>query len=165
MMGILEVFLDTIVICTMTALAILCSGYSIPYGSDLGIQIAIDSFVFVYGQWISIPMAFALSCFAVATVLGWGYYGIRFAQYLFGSNVCKGFVYLQGAAIMLGSILNTGTVWALSELANGCMAIPNLIILFYLNPEITNLTNDFYIKRRFSTIGGTNENFNQCESV
>ena len=143
LMGIIEVFLDTIVICTMTALVILCSGISVPYGLDLGVEITTNAFSCVYGSWVTIPIAFALCCFAIATILGWGLYGARCAQFLFGKNVWKLFVVLQGISIVLGAILSTGTVWSLSETANGLMAIPNLIILILLSPELTRLVNEY----------------------
>lgn len=143
LMGIMEVFIDTIVICTMTALVILCSGVSIPYGIDTGIVLTADSFSAVYGPWIKVPIAAALCCFAFATVLGWGLYGVRCAQYLFGENVWKWFVLLQGITVVLGAVLKTETVWLLSETVNGMMLIPNLIALAYLTPELCRLTNDY----------------------
>lgn len=136
LMGIVEVFVDTIVICTMTALAILCSGIMIPYGTDNGIQLTIQAFCAVLGNWVSIPITVGLCCFAIATVLGWGLYGLRCAQYLFGENVWKKFVYLQAVMVVLGAVLQTDTVWMLAEIVNGLMAIPNLIALAYLSPEL-----------------------------
>ena len=166
LMGIVEVFLDTIVICTMTALVILCSGIPISYGHDLGIQITADAFSQVYGNWIHIPLAISLCAFAIATIFGWGLYGARCAQFLFGNASWKWFVFLQAGSVMLGSVLNTGTVWSLSETANGLMAIPNLIILIILSPKIVSLTREYIYndcKERF--IGGTNEYINQCKPV
>jgi len=165
LMGIVEVFLDTIVICTMTALVILCSGIQIPYGQDLGVQITTDAFSHVYGSWITIPLAFALCCFAVATILGWGLYGARCAQFLFGKNVWKPFAILQGISILLGAILSTGTVWSLSETANGLMAIPNLMILIFLSPELTRLVNEYKGICRIAANGGTNENITKSKSL
>ncbi len=166
MMGIVEVFLDTIVICTMTALVILCSGIDIPYGRDLGIRIATEAFTSVYGKWVNIPLAFALCSFAVATMLGWGLYGIRCAQFIFGVKACKGFGVLQGASVVAGSLLNTGTVWALSEMANGLMAIPNLIILACFCGEAACLTKEYQMNfNRKNAVGGTYENINQCKSL
>ena len=163
LMGIVEVFLDTIVICTMTALAILCSGITIPYGTDYGIRITADALSLVYGDWVNIPLAISLCCFAVATIFGWGLYGARCAQFLFGEAVWKRFVILQAASIVLGAVLSTGTVWMLSETANGLMAIPNLIILINLSPEVSRLTNEYIcVFGRVSAKGGTNENINQC---
>lgn len=143
LMGIMEVFLDTIVICTMTALVILCSGVPIFYGTDTGVTLTTQAFSAFYGDWISIPIALALCCFAIATILGWGLYGARSAQYLFGENAWKPFVYIQAVTVVIGAVLGTGTVWMLSETVNGLMAIPNLIALAWLSPELTRLTNEY----------------------
>ena len=70
-------------------------------------------------------------------------YGARCAQFLFGDGVWKKFVFLQGGAVVLGAILKTGTVWLLSETVNGLMAIPNLIALGFLAPELRRLTRQF----------------------
>lgn len=142
-MGIMEVFLDTVVICTMTALAILCSGVQIPYGSDVGIALTTSAFSEVYGNWICIPITLALCCFAIGTVLGWGLYGARCAQFLFGEKAWKPFVLLQGLTVILGAVMNTGVVWMLSETVNGLMAIPNLLALAFLSPELIKLINDY----------------------
>ena len=75
--GIFEVFADTIVICTMTALVILCSGVSVSYGTDAGAELTINGFITTYGSWVSIFTAVALCCFAFSTILGWGLYGTR----------------------------------------------------------------------------------------
>ena len=146
LMGIMEVFIDTIVICTMTALVILCSGVIIPYGTDSGVSLTAEAFTAVYGAWICIPIAMALCCFAIATVLGWGLYGARCAQYLFGDNVWKVFVFFQGVTVIIGAVLKTETVWMLSETVNGLMAIPNLLALAFLSPELVRLTKS-YTKR------------------
>ena len=143
LMGIMEVFLDTIVICTITALVILVSGVQISYGEDVGVALTTQAFSTVYGGWVSILIAAALCCFAIATVLGWGLYGARCAQFLFGDGVWKKFVVLQGGAVILGAVLKTGTVWLLSEIVNGLMAIPNLIALGFLAPELCRLTKEF----------------------
>lgn len=143
LMGIMEVFLDTIVICTMTALVILVSGVAIPYGVDVGVALTTDAFSAVYGDWVAVFIAAALCCFAFATVLGWGLYGARCAQFLFGSDVWKKFAILQSVFVVLGAVLNTGTVWVLSETVNGLMAIPNLIALAVLSPELSRLVKEY----------------------
>lgn len=166
LMGIMEVFLDTIVICTMTALVILCSGVSIPYGTDVGVSLTLDAFSSVYGEWVCIPIAAALCCFAFATVLGWGLYGARCAQYLFGEKVWRSFVFLQVATVILSTMLGTGTVWMLSETVNGLMAIPNLVTLAMLSPELARLTKEYKIKSgSAAATGGTYEDFYQCKSM
>ena len=136
LMGIMEVFIDTIVICTMTALVILCSGVTIPYGQDIGVTLTTNAFSAVLGDWVCIPIAVALCCFALATVLGWGLYGIRCAQFLFGEESWKNFVYLQAVTAVISAVVGTGTVWLLAETVNGLMAIPNLIVLAFLAPQL-----------------------------
>ena len=166
MMGIMEVFIDTIVICTMTALVILCSGISIPYGQDFGIQITANAFSEIYGSWVHIPLAFALCCLAFATIIGWGLYGTRCAQFLFGEAAWRRFVWLQAGSVILGAVLSTGTVWVLSEIANGLMAIPNLIILLYFCPELVRLTVHYKNKTGANAAtGGTYEDFHQCQPL
>ena len=143
LMGIMEVFLDTIVICTLTAFVILCSGVDIAFGTDTGMALTNAAFAHVYGAWICVPISIALCLFAVATVLGWSLYGCRCAQYLFGEKSWKVLVMLQVLTVVLGACLQTGTVWALSEMANGMMALPNLIVLVLLTPELVSLTQCF----------------------
>ncbi len=166
LMGIMEVFLDTIVICTMTALVILVSGVPVPYGEDVGVSLTAHAFSSVYGDWVSVVIAAALCCFAIATVLGWGLYGARCAQYLFGQNVWKNFVLLQAVTVVLGAVLKTGTVWLLSETVNGLMAIPNLIALAVLSPELVRLTKEYkHISARKRAEGGQYESFDQRKSL
>ena len=147
LLGILEVFLDTVVICTMTALVILVSGAEIPYGSDPGVELTTAAFSAVCGDWVSVVIAGALCCFAVATVLGWGLYGARCAQFLFGEGSWAKFVILQAITVILGAVLNTGTVWMLAETVNGLMAIPNLIVLGALSPEFFRLLREYERKQ------------------
>ncbi len=166
LMGIMEVFLDTIVICTMTALVILCSGVSIPYGADVGAALTAQAFTAVYGNWASVFLTLALCCFAFATVLGWGLYGARCAQFLFGPSSWKYFALLQTAMVALSAVLETGVIWSLAELVNGLMAIPNLIALAALSPKLRELTTDYKMYcGGFAARGGTYENFNQCQSM
>lgn len=140
MMGIVEVFLDTIVICTLTALAILVSGVEIPYGVDLGGRLTGMAFQRVLGSWSGVFLAGAIACFAIASILGWGFYGIRCARYLLGPGSEKYFVLLQALVVMVGAVLKTGTVWTLAEIMNGLMAIPNLVALGLLSREVVRLT-------------------------
>ena len=160
-MGIMEVFLDTIVICTMTALVILCSGVPIPYGVDMGAALTVAAFSAVYGNWVSVFLALSLCCFAFATVLGWGLYGARCAQFLFGKGAWKVFALLQIGIVILGAMMQTGTIWSLSETVNGLMAIPNLITLVLLSPELRTLTIEYQSLCGKGAAGGTYENFNQ----
>lgn len=143
MMGIMEVFLDTIVICTVTAMVILCSGIPIPYGQDTGAELTSAAFSQVYGGWVRVLIALCLILFALATVVGWGYYGLRCAQYLLGQNIFGFFIGMQVVTVILGAILKTGTVWLLAESVNGLMVIPNLIALLGLSPQFFQLISEY----------------------
>lgn len=150
LMGMVEVFLDTIVICTITALVILCSGVSIPYGTDPGIRLTCQAFSDILGPWVQIPITCAICLFAVATVLGWGLYGGRCAQYLFGENSWNKFVVIQCVMVVVGALLDTGTVWILADIVNGLMAIPNLLTLLMLSPMLFKIikgTENFSVPR------------------
>jgi AGCS family alanine or glycine:cation symporter len=158
MMGIVEVFLDTIVICTLTALVILVSGTPVAYGFDADIRLTTAAFAQVLGPWVCVIITLSLCLFAVATVLGWGLYGLRCAQFLFGSEVWKLFSCLQILTVVLGAVLPSETIWLLAEILNGCMAIPNLIALGALSPQLISIYKSYLY-------GGTYENFYQCESL
>ncbi len=155
LMGVMEVFLDTILICTMTALVILCSGVPIVYGVDVGVGLTMDAFSLVAGGWTRIFLTAALCLFAFATVLGWGLYGARCAQYLFGNGAWKPFAILQSVTVVLGVLLRTDTLWMLAETVNGLMAIPNLIALAVLSPELCRLVIEFEKKTGQAAGGGT----------
>ena len=111
MMGIIEVFLDTIVICTLTALVILLSGVPIPYGRDAGGHLTSGAFCSVYGPGAAIWLAGILTLLAIAAVIGWGLYGARCGEFLFGSKFWPYFALCQITIILLGSFLKTSTVW------------------------------------------------------
>ena len=143
LMGILEVFLDTILMCTLTALAILCSGTAIPYGVDAGGQLTVMAFTAVYGDWAAVFLAGALCCFAFATVLGWGLYGARCARFLFGPGSGRYFAIFQTMTVLLSAVLETGTVWLLAEIVNGLMAVPNLIALACLRQDFGRLVTEY----------------------
>ena len=166
LMGIVEVFLDTILLCTLTALVILVSGVPIPYGTDGGGTLTVNALSAVCGDWVSILLAAALCCFAFATVLGWGMYGARCAQFLFGPNVWTPFALMQTIAVVIGAVLRTETVWLLAELLNGLMAVPNLIALAALTPELVRLTKEY--KNNLGGIaaeGGNYADFHQCKPL
>ena len=152
LMGMVEVFLDTIVICTLTALVILVSGVPIPYGTDVGGALTTMAFSQVYGPGICVVLAAVLALFAIATILGWGLYGARCAQFLFGG--WKGFAAAQTVVVALGAVLNTETVWQLSEIANGLMAIPNLICLAALTRELCRITKEYKNPAPLAAAGG-----------
>ena len=143
LMGMVEVFLDTIVICTLTALVILCSGVIIPYGTDSGAALTEQAFFLVLGRGASWFLTGAIGCFAFATILGWGLYGARCLEFLLGFPAWKSFALAQCVMTFLAVRLETGPVWLIADSCNGLMAIPNLLTLAVLFPELRRLTIDY----------------------
>ena len=146
MFGIFEVFMDTIVICTMTALVILLSGIDIPYGQSAGAELTISGFTKVYGNWVSIFTAISMCCFAFSTILGWGLYGSRCVEFLFGSKVIRVYTILYALVSIVGATVDLGLIWGISDTFNGLMAIPNLIAVFLLTPTVLKLTKKHFQK-------------------
>ncbi len=144
MFGIFEVFTDTIVICTLTALVILCSGVPITYGEAAGAELTILGFTSTYGNWVSIFTAVAMCCFAFSTALGWGLYGARCIEFLFSEKVIKPFMVVYALVAILGATANLGLMWNIAETFNGLMAIPNLIALFLLSGTVVRLTKEYF---------------------
>ena len=140
--GIFEVFVDTIVICTMTAFVILCSGIPIPYGTEIGAELTISGFTATYGNWVSIFTAVALCSFAFSTILGWGLYGTRCLEYLLGEKAIRPFMIVYSLVAILGATLDLGLLWGFADTFNGLMAIPNLIALFLLSGTVAKLVKE-----------------------
>lgn len=141
--GVFEVFADTIVICTLTAFVILCSGISVPYGQVAGAELTIAGFTSVYGNWVSIFTAVAMCCFAFSTIIGWGLYGARCIEFLFTEKVIKPFMVAYSLVALLGATVNLGIVWGIADTFNGLMAIPNLIALFLLAGTVVKLVKEY----------------------
>ena len=137
MFGIFEVFADTIVICTLTALVILCGGEGIQYGVAAGAELTISGFVTTYGSWVTIFTAIAMCCFAFSTILGWGLYGARCVEFVFTTKVVKPFMIVYALVAILGATVDLGIIWGIADTCNGLMSIPNLIALFLLSYFIT----------------------------
>ena len=142
--GIFEVFVDTIIICTMTALVILCSGVPVNYGEAAGAELTISGFTAVYGNWVSIFTAVAMCCFAFSTILGWGLYGARCIEFLFSERVIRPFMVVYSLVAILGATADLGLMWNIAETFNGLMAIPNLIALFLLAGTVVKLTQEYF---------------------
>ena len=139
MFGIFEVFMDTIVICTMTALVILLSGVNVPYGQAAGAELTISGFTTVYGNWVSIFTAIAMCCFAFSTIVGWGLYGARCAEFLLGSKILLPFNIAYALVAIVGATVDLGLIWGISDTFNGFMTVPNLIAVFLLTPVVLKL--------------------------
>ena len=145
--GIFEVFADTIVICTLTALVILCSGTAVNYGTMAGADLTISGFTTTYGSWASIFSAVALCCFAFSTIIGWGLYGSRFVEFLFRtSKAVRPFLVIYSFVAILGATVNLDLLWNIADTFNGLMSIPNLIALLLLSGTVVKLTKEFFAK-------------------
>ena len=147
MFGIFEVFADTIVICTLTALVILCSGTSVSYGAAAGAELTISGFTLTYGGWASLFTAVALCCFAFSTIIGWGLYGSRCIEYLFHTDkVVRPFLVVYSFVAILGATVDLGLLWSIADTFNGLMSIPNLIALLLLSGTVAKLVKEFFAK-------------------
>ena len=143
--GIFEVFADTIVICTLTALTIICSGVDITFGHKVGSELITTAFATMFGtKFASVFVALALTLFAFTTVLGWSLYGSRCVQYLFGLKVAKVYQVLFIIIVVVGAVASLDVVWDIADTFNGLMAIPNFIALFALSPVVAKLTKDYF---------------------
>lgn len=142
--GIFEVFADTIVICTLTALVILCSGVPVAYGNAAGAELTISGFTSTYGNWVSIFTAVAMCCFAFSTIIGWGLYGARCIEFLFSSRVIKPFMVVYSLVAILGATVELDLLWSIAETFNGLMSIPNLIALFLLSGTVVRLVKEYF---------------------
>ncbi len=134
MMGIFEVFCDTVLVCTLTGLAVLCSGADI-YGLSPSAAV-FKVFGSVFGD-LAIPLISIIICFfAFTSYIGWGVYGITSSRFLFGAKFSKIFTLVYCFTSILALFISNSSVWELSEALNGIMAIPNLIAVFLLSPKI-----------------------------
>ena len=146
--GIFEVFADTIVICTLTALTIICSGVDITFGHKVGSELITAAFATMFGQkFASVFVALALMLFAFTTILGWSLYGSRCVQYLFGLKVSKIYQVLFIIVVVIGAVASLDVVWDIADTFNGLMAIPNFIALFALSGVVAKLTKEYFFDK------------------
>ena len=144
MFGIFEVFMDTIVVCTMTALVILLSGVTISYGQAAGAELTIAGFTLVYGNWVSIFTAIAMCCFAFSTIIGWGLYGARCIEFLLGTKILKFYYVAYALVSIVGATVSLDLIWGISDTFNGFMTVPNLIGVFMLAPTVIKLLKEHF---------------------
>ena len=146
--GIFEVFMDTIVICTLTSLVVLCSGAADGHFGDgalAGVPTAIAGFSTVFGAKAgSVILAVGLLLFATSTILGWSLYGTRCIEFLFGSKAVKPYQIAFVLVIIAGAVADLQLVWDISDTLNGLMAIPNLIAVLLLSPVVFKLTREYF---------------------
>ena len=143
--GIFEVFVDTIVICSLTALTIICSGVEISFGVKPGSELITASLATVFGdKFAALFIAIALALFAFSTVLGWSLYGTRCVQYLFGHKAVRVFQVVFIAVVVVGCVSPLSFVWDVADTFNGLMAIPNFIGLFALSGVVAAETKKYF---------------------
>ena len=149
MYGIFECFADTIVICSLTALTIICSGVEIPFGVKPGSELITAAFATVFGDKIaSTFVAVALTLFAFTTILGWSLYGSRCFQYLFGLKAASVYKALYVVIIVVGAVSSIDVVWDISDTFNGLMAVPNFIALIALSPVVIKMTKEYFFDKK-----------------
>lgn len=136
--GIFEVFFDTIVVCTITALCILTSDsyLALKTAAPDGAALSIAAFSDVFGKYGSIFISVSISLFAFATIIGWSLYGENSATYIFGNKIRWIFRLCFAAACIAGAVTDLKSVWALSDAFNGFMALPNLAALIFLSSDV-----------------------------
>ena len=146
--GIFEVFMDTIVICTLTALTLLCgAGDQIVWGQSAGAELISASFSSVFGAQLgSMLVAVGITLFALSTILSWSLYGTRCCEFLLGSKAAKVYQVLFVAVILVGATLKLDLVWNIADTLNGFMAVPNLVALLGLSPVVIKLTKEHFMK-------------------
>ena len=148
--GIFEVFMDTIIICTLTALTLMCgieAGVSVPWGESGGAELISASFGTIFGnQAGSLIVAVCLSMFALTTILSWSLYGTRCCEYLIGTKKTMIFQVAFVIVLVFGAALKLELAWNIADTLNGFMAIPNLIALLGLSGVVIKLTKEHFAK-------------------
>ena len=143
--GVFEVFADTIVICTLTAFAVLMSGTPINFGQAAGADLTIAAFGTTFGRVGGIIISVGLTLFATSTILSWCLYGTRCAEFLFKTTkIIKPYQVIFCLVIILGAVTELSLVWDIADTLNGLMAIPNLVGLLGLSPIVIKLTREYF---------------------
>ncbi|MBS7387753.1 MAG: sodium:alanine symporter family protein [Eubacteriales bacterium] len=143
--GVFEVFADTIVICTLTAFAVLMSGTPINFGQAAGADLTIAAFGTTFGRVGGIIISVGLTLFATSTILSWCLYGTRCAEFLFKTTkITKPYQVIFCLVIILGAVTELSLVWDIADTLNGLMAIPNLVGLLGLSPIVIKLTREYF---------------------
>ena len=145
MYGVFEVFADTIVICTLTALAILISGQAEAfYGGSAGTDLTILAFGTMFGTKIaSIVIAVCIALFAYSTLLSWSLYGSRCFEFMFGTVGGRVYQAIYVIFVVVGANVKLGLAWTIADASNALMAFPNLIALLLLSPVVVQLTKEY----------------------
>lgn len=145
LVAMLGTFIDTIIVCSITGLAIVVSGAWTSGENGAALTSYAFSHALPMGNYI---VAVALAIFAFTTIIGWSFYSEKCVQYLFGIKAIKPFRLLWTLAVPLGAVSSLDFIWLLADTLNAMMAIPNLIALVLLSPVVFGLTREYFIKKR-----------------
>ena len=145
--GIFEVFTDTVVICTLTALTVLCSGIYINYGATASTELVNEAFSVIYGDLSGALLALMMCLFGLSSVIGWGYYGTVCCSYVFGNKGKRLFVFIYPAACIIGAVCSADTAWRLSAFFNGIMLCVNTFAVMLLSSFVNEKLNNFSLKQ------------------
>ena len=152
--GIFEVFMDTIVICTLTALTLLCgmeSGVEIVWGQSAGTELIAAAFATVFGNKLgALIIAVGIGLFALSTILSWSLYGTRCFEFLFGTKLLPVYQIVFILVVVVGATLELELVWNIADTLNGFMAIPNLVALLGLSGVVVKLTKNYFRKEELA---------------
>lgn len=149
--GIFEVFMDTIVICTLSGLTILCSGIDLNYGVEGTTALNAQALSTLFGnKFGSLLIAVALALFALSTVLSWGLYGSRCVEGLFGTKAIRVYQVVFVLVVVVGATMDLSLAWSIADTLNGLMAIPNLVGLIGLSGVVVKLTRDHFSQKEVS---------------
>ena len=145
LVAMLGTFIDTLIVCSITGLAIIVSGAWTSGENGAALTSLAFSTAIPMGNYI---VAIALSVFAFTTILGWSVYSEKCVQYLFGVKAVKPFRVLWILVVPLGAVSSLDFIWLLADTLNAMMAIPNLIALALLSPVVFSLTREYFLKKR-----------------
>ena len=149
--GIFEVFVDTIVICTLSGLTILISGIYIPYGEKALATTSLNAQAFgtAFGSELGgLIIAVPITLFALSTVLSWGLYGSRCCEFVLGTRSIKVYQVLFVLVVVVGATMDLSLAWDIADTLNGLMALPNLVGLIGLSGIVVKLTREHFDEQR-----------------
>lgn len=147
--GILEVFADTILICSLTGFTILCSGVDIQWGHEAGSELYCSALGTLFGQkTASVFVAVALCLFSYTSIISWSLYGKTCFKYLFGNLGESFFDFIFPLCVIFGCVMSTKSAWLLADLFNALMSVPNLIAVFLLSPTVSKISQDFFLDNK-----------------
>ena len=146
MVAMLGTFIDTLLVCTMTALVIVLSG--VWDSGETGAALSALAFNTALPGWGGYIVAFGLSIFAFTTILGWSFYGERCAEFLFGVKIILPYRILWLLAIPVGAMGKLSMIWLFADVLNGLMAVPNLIALVVLSPVVFRLSKEYFLMEK-----------------